>query len=302
MFNLLFLKLCTVLLVANSPVGSLEALDEKVPDGYLFENFNPKFTAAGDELLESDIVLSEEQKLNKKAAPNLWPSGYVRFAITSSSYGDRSAILRAISHWAYRTCVRFREVSQSYSSGPHIRFIRSQGCWSYVGRINRKQGQSISIGQGCTGLGTIAHEIGHALGFNHEQSRRDRSKYIRILTGNIQPGREGNFAIRSNERNYSVPYDLTSVMHYGSKYFSKNGRPTIVARDPKRTCLIGNRSGLSHYDKRLANAMYRCASRCSSPPSCRYGGYVNRSCKCICRRNTSGSRCQRYSGTYYKSC
>lgn len=37
---------------------------------------------------------------------------------------------------------------------------------------------------------------------------------------------------RSKTDSLETPYDYGSVMHYDSKAFSRNGRPTIVAREP----------------------------------------------------------------------
>ena len=62
------------------------------------------------------------------------------------------------------------------------------------------------------------HEIGHTLGFFHEQSRSDRDNYVNIIYSNIAPFREINFEKYSDTEvnNFNIPYDLSSDMHYGS--------------------------------------------------------------------------------------
>ena len=84
-------------------------------------------------------------------------------------------------------------------------------------------------GFGCVSLGTVIHEMLHASGFWHEQSRPDRDQHVRILWSNIYPGREDNFAryTRAEVSTLSLPYDTSSVMHYSSRAFSRNGQMTI---------------------------------------------------------------------------
>ena len=53
-----------------------------------------------------------------------------------------------------------------------------------------------------------------------------------------------------------VEYDYKSVMHYGAKAFSRNGQPTIVARDTT-VKKFGN-SHLSPLDIRQAKLLYNC--------------------------------------------
>lgn len=65
-------------------------------------------------------------------------------------------------------------------------------------------------------LGTVSHEIGHALGFNHEQSRPDRDEYVTVNFDNIQTSFRNNFDKRTTtDAMTNVPYDYSSAMHYG---------------------------------------------------------------------------------------
>ena len=60
-------------------------------------------------------------------------------------------------------------------------------CWSYVGMIGGSQ--DISIAPGCTSLIPV-HEIFHALGRWHEQSRPDRDNFVTVNLNNVPAGND----------------------------------------------------------------------------------------------------------------
>jgi len=134
----------------------------------------------------------------------------------------------------------------------YVTFFAGDGCWSYVGR--RGGMQQISIAAGCP-TGTVVHEIFHALGMWHEQSRLDRDTHVSILTQNILPNHEHNFSkVTSGSGQDLGTYDHYSLLHYGAYYFAKTDAkgkyvgPTILCKDEKYQHVIGQRDSLSAGD------------------------------------------------------
>lgn len=63
---------------------------------------------------------------------------------------------------------------------------RVPSCWSYVGKM--ESGQLLSLAPGCDHKAVIEHELLHALGFYHEQSRQDRDDYVNIHLDQVVDG------------------------------------------------------------------------------------------------------------------
>ncbi|KAL9973954.1 hypothetical protein ACROYT_G020479 [Oculina patagonica] len=209
-----------------------------------------------EQRLAAEMGLDVDKPLGRGSIRNRkWPGGVMVYVIDSSLSGSSramSAIRGGMQEWTSKTCIRFKERT---NEAAYANFKLGGGCSSYVGRTGGKQ--DINLASGCWSKGIVAHEIGHALGFFHEQSRPDRDNYVTIKWENIKTGRENNFKkySKSTIDSLGTDYDYRSVMHYRATSFSKNGQPTIVVKKSGET--IGQRKGLSTIDAQQGNLLYK---------------------------------------------
>lgn len=197
-------------------------------------------------LLEGDIL----QPTDRNAVSSVWPVLEIPFEISPQLAGRAEDILAAMAMVSKHTCVSFHQRSVEKD---HLLFTTGEGCASYVGFIGGPQ--PVFIGSWCS-VGNIVHEILHALGFHHEHTRMDRGQHVTVVHQNILSGKEQNFKEREGET-FSLPYDISSILHYGSSFFSSNGQPTII---PKKEGIkdMGQRVRMTDTDVKRVRLLYHC--------------------------------------------
>uniref|UniRef100_A0A915NVY8 Zinc metalloproteinase n=1 Tax=Meloidogyne floridensis TaxID=298350 RepID=A0A915NVY8_9BILA len=289
----------------------------------------------GHNFYQGDIILNLKQaeflfskfnlKRNRRQAINsvtfptsLWLNRTVPYTFGNSiSEERRTRIRQALSFWADQTCLNFREeeLFQSNPSETRLQFGKGNGCSSYVGK--QEGDQYVSIGEDCDQFGIITHEVAHALGFFHEQSRWDRDQFVSVSLDNIRHGYEDQFDKESEEENdnQQVPYDLGSVMHYSEceLIISKSLKcqnvnfdfldafsspdahnPVLSAKEPYNQKTMGQRIAPSFLDVLLMNKRYMCLDDCKSRGvECKNGGFPKpKDCsQCICPWGFGGKFC-----------
>lgn len=189
---------------------------------------------------------------------------------------DQITIYQAIRTLNFMTCVNFVPWNGNSKDFLLIWPIKyPKGCWSYIGKIGGVQIVSLQPpdenGPNCLGgEGRALHELMHALGIFHEQSRDDRDRFVKVHWDNIIPGFRNNFEKQSKKNtSFNFEYDYESIMHYGMNAFSKvKGKPTLTAKMTGKK--LGQRKSLSKTDCLKINDLYGCLDDSNSKISKKY--------------------------------
>ncbi len=239
---------------------------------------------------DGDIVLGNIKDLRNNdrgvgitLTSYLWPNSTIPYTIGSGFSSDAlTEIDDAINHVNSNTnlCLIPRTTEADY-----VQFtFQTSGCSATLGRVGGMQ--NINLSEACS-FGNTVHEILHAAGIFHEQSRLDRDSYVTINSANIQTGYEGNFdQVSSTYAADYGTYDYGSIMHYGNTFFGCWDCGSGAECDPDycstNSCsgctkletittipagiAIGQRTALSAGDINTLNTMYPTA--CSTGSGC----------------------------------
>ncbi|MBS1960428.1 MAG: M12 family metallopeptidase [Bdellovibrionales bacterium] len=149
--------------------------------------------------------------------PNLWNRGPIPFGI-EKDVPHPERIVAAIQVYLNHTGVKFVPYTDQTDA---IVFTRGkENCASQLGRTGGLQ--PIYLADNC-GTTEIVHELMHALGFVHEQSRIDRDQYVSILWQNIKPEFQSQYAMAPEalmEIYGGSRFDASSVLMYSPHTFS----------------------------------------------------------------------------------
>lgn len=246
--------------------GNVDVTDELEDVGGVWQNELEE----NEGLIEGDIIPSRHRSGIRD--PNArWSNGVVPYTISRRFFRkDKQLIRDAMSDLENKVrvgskdCIKFAPWGKE-SGKDVIKIEKGAGCSSSIGRQHGAQVVNLAAGSwmtSCMSPGIIQHELMHALGFYHEQSRYDRDDFITINWENIIDGHEHNFRKVGKEEMdlQGQTYDYGSLMHYGNKEFGKGGSKgrAITITPKKEGVRVGQRNGPSPEDVKKIQLLYKC--------------------------------------------
>jgi len=185
----------------------------------------PQEDLAARERRPCEMLWKEGYQSRSVWAINLWPRGVVPYEFTSDvGPWERGEMRAAMDELELAADIHFVEGAGLID---HLRIQSSNGNSSYVGQQGGGP-QNVNI-YNWNYKYIMCHELMHALGMWHEQSREDRNQYIRVNYENILTRYAYNYDIVVGSAAQG-PYDFESVMHYDQCGFASCACPSSTCR------------------------------------------------------------------------
>ncbi|MBQ4822220.1 M12 family metallopeptidase [Aquimarina sp. MMG016] len=214
--------------------------------------FNPEQLQDEKTIYDSNQTPGEiDAKLGLASGVRKWRDNTIVYVLDRSlTSNQRDVTFKAMEEWTSKTNIKFKERTNERSYVTILNNGDQCNCASASLGDNGSRGR-INMGVR-TGVGVMTHEIGHTLGYLHEQNRSDRDQFVDIFPENIQNGAISQFRVDNNSVNPG-PFDVRSIMIYSSFTFSKNRQPVMLEKNGDR---IPFRSVLSAGDIAGTNKLY----------------------------------------------
>jgi hypothetical protein len=183
----------------------------------------------------------------------LWDQPVIPYMI-NPELPNPQRVEAAVQYFNQSTPVKF--VPRTNQPDALVFEVGKEHCFSGLGKAGGLQ--PIRLSGGC-GRQEILHEMLHALGFVHEQSRTDRDQYLDVLWGNIEEPYRNQFALVPEtfmDAMRGSPFDFRSIMLYRRDTFA--ARPGLQTLQSKGAGAIDPvRDGLSEGDIQRLKRLFR---------------------------------------------